>query len=360
METFDLVDYLLMTGQMGGSDLHLAVGAPPMARVSGVLHPLRDTPLDATECREMILASLKEIQRSRLEQDWELDYGIAVEHLGRFRGTVCYAGGQIEASYRLVRAEIPELVDLGHGPSVEAFCKKEHGLILVTGTGGAGKTTTMAAMIQRIARDSGRMIVTIEDPIEYVFPHYTGLVRQRQVGTDTQTFASALRSALRSDVDVIVVGEMRDLETIRIAMTAAETGHLVIATLHTSDAPSTVSRILDVFPEEVVDYVSSQLAHSLVGVVCQHLMTRADGSGMVLATEVMVNNSGIASCIRQRRFSQIPGLIQIGAGEGMHTIDDSLAHLLRHGYITLDDTMLRCRDKMLMQQVARELKKPRR
>jgi twitching motility protein PilT len=358
MEGRDLVDYLVLTAQMGGSDLHLAVGAPPMARINGVLHPLEETALDARDCRDLILGSLKEMQRSRLEQDWELDYGITVEGLGRFRGTVCYAAAQIEASFRLVRGTIPEIADLGHGPTIEKFCRAEHGLILVTGTGGAGKTTTLAAMIQRIARDSGRMIVTIEDPIEYVFPHYAGIIRQRQVGTDTQSFASALRSALRGDVDVIVVGEMRDLETIRIAMTAAETGHLVLATLHTQDAPSTVSRILDVFPEEMVDYVSAQLANSLVGVVCQHLLTRKDQDhGMVLATEVMVNNSGIAACIRSRRFSQIPGLIQIGAGEGMHTIDDSLSHLMRLGFISLEDALLRCRDKTFIRGAAMEIQR---
>jgi twitching motility protein PilT len=353
----DLVDYLTLTGQVGGSDLHIAVGSPPMARINGVLHPLEEAPLDAKDCRNLILGSLKEMQRSRLEQDWELDYGITVEGLGRFRGTVCYAASQIEASYRLVRGVIPEIGDLGHGPTIEKFCRSEHGLVLVTGTGGAGKTTTLAAMIQRIARDSGRMIVTIEDPIEYVFPHYGGIIRQRQVGTDTQSFSTALRSALRGDVDVIIVGEMRDLETIRIAMTAAETGHLVLATLHTQDAPSTVSRILDVFPEEMVDYVASQLANSLVGVVCQHLITRKDEGGLVLATEVMVNNSGIAACIRSRRFSQIPGLIQIGGGEGMHTIDDSLTHLMRLGFISLEDALLRCRDKNFIRAAAMEMMK---
>lgn len=363
MASYDLVDYLIMTGQLGGSDFHLAAGAPPTARIDGHLRPLTDTPLEGTECRELILGALKETQRARLEQDWELDFGINVEGIGRFRGTACYAAGQIEASFRLVRGDIPELADLGHGQTVERFCQADHGLILVTGTGGAGKTTTMAAMIQKIARERGKMIVTIEDPIEYVFPHHAGIVRQRQVGTDTATFAAALRGALRSNTDVIVIGEMRDLETMRIAITAADAGFLVISTLHTTTADTTVSRILDAFPEEVVDFVSSQLGHCLVGVICQHLIPRADGErGRVMASEVMVNNSGIAACIRSRRFAQIPGLIQIGASDGMHTIDDSLVHLMRHGFITADDALGRCRDRSAIQiverQIAAQKKKP--
>ena len=294
MASYDLVDYLIMTGQLGGSDFHLAAGAPPTARIDGHLRPLTDTPLEGTECRELILGALKETQRARLEQDWELDFGINVEGIGRERG---------------------------------------------------------------------KMIVTIEDPIEYVFPHHAGIVRQRQVGTDTATFAAALRGALRSNTDVIVIGEMRDLETMRIAITAADAGFLVISTLHTTTADTTVSRILDAFPEEVVDFVSSQLGHCLVGVICQHLIPRADGErGRVMASEVMVNNSGIAACIRSRRFAQIPGLIQIGASDGMHTIDDSLVHLMRHGFITADDALGRCRDRSAIQiverQIAAQKKKP--
>jgi twitching motility protein PilT len=357
MPAHDLIDYLQFVVQLGGSDLHLATGAPPMMRLHGILQPLTENIITAAECRDLILGALKETQRARLEQDWELDFALEVESLGRFRGTASYVMGNVEATLRRVPDIIPELADLGHGVTVENMCRKEHGLILITGTSGSGKTTTLAAMIQKIARERGGSIVSIEDPVEFRFEHYRGLVQQRQVGSDTQSFVHALRSAVRADTDVIVIGEMRDLETIRIAITAAETGHLVIGTLHTTDAASSVARILDAFPEEVQDYVSSQLAHSMIGVVCQHLITRVDQAGRVLASEVMLNNPGISACMRQRRFSQIPGLIQIGGNEGMHTIDDSLAHLLRHGFITLDDALVRCRDKAMMHVVARELQK---
>jgi twitching motility protein PilT len=354
MPASDLIDYLTMVANIGGSDLHLSPGAAPMVRLNGILQPLTDEVLDVQTVRDLIFGALKETQRARLEHDWELDFAIEVENLGRFRGTACYATSHVEASFRSIPTVIPELADLGHGPTVEAMCAAAHGLILVTGVSGSGKTTTLASMIQKISREQGGTIITIEDPVEYVFAHNRGIVRQRQVGADTQSFVNALRGALRSDADVIVIGEMRDLETIRIAITAAETGHLIIGTLHTTDAPSTIARVLDAFPEEVQDYISSQLAHSLVGVVCQHLLTRADTPGRVLATEVMRNSTGIAACIRQRRFSQIPGLIQIGANEGMHTIDDSLAHLLRHGFITHDDALARCRDKSMINQAHHE------
>ncbi len=355
MAGHDLIDYLAMIHRLGGSDLHLSAGAPPMMRLHGILQPLMPDLLDAEDCRELVFAALKESQRARLEQDWELDFAIEVENLGRFRGTAIYTMGHVEASFRFVPADIPDLVDLGHGPTVESMCMEDHGLILVTGVSGAGKTTTLASMVQKISRERGGHIICIEDPIEYVFAHNRGVVQQRQVSGDTQSFVHALRSALRADADVIVIGEMRDLESIRIAITAAETGHLVIGTLHTTDASTTVARILDAFPEEVQDYVSSQLAHSLIGVVSQHLLTRADQPGRVLASEVLLNNSGIASCIRNRRFSQIPGMIQIGGKEGMHTIDDSLCHLLRYGFIELEDALVRCRDKGMVQQVWQEV-----
>jgi len=351
----DVIDYLQLVCQIGGTDLHLSSGVPPMVRVNGILQPLTEEILSPQNCRELVLGALKETQRARLEHEWELDFAIDVENLGRFRGTAWYVMGNVEAALRYIPHVIPDLPNLGHGPTVENMCRKEHGLILVAGTSGSGKTTTQASMIQKISLERAASIVSIEDPVEYRFEHNRGVVQQRQVGADTQSFVHALRSALRADADVIVIGEMRDLETMRIAITAAETGHLVIGTLHTTDAPSSVARILDAFPEDVQDYISSQLAHSLIGVVCQHLLPRRDEPGRVLASEVMLNNTGIAACIRQRRFSQLSGLIQIGGGEGMHTIDDSLAHLMRLGFINLDDAIGRCRDKNVMVQVAREL-----
>lgn len=344
MRTHDLIDYLFLVIERGGSDLHLAAGSPPMGRINGILEPITEEELAVTDLRELILAVLKENQRAKLEQEWELDFAIQVENLGRFRGNACYVLGRIEASFRYIPHTIPEIRDLGHGPTVEGFAQLRDGLILVTGTSNSGKTTTLSSLTQHISRVRKANVVSIEDPIEFVFQHGQSVIRQRQVGADTHTFAAAIKSALRQDADVIVVSELRDLETMRTVLTAAETGHLVISTLHTHDAPSTILRILDAFPEEQQDFVASQLASSLRGVICQSLIVRRDQPGRVMASEVMVGNSAIAACIRSKRLTQLPNLIQIGGIDGMHTIDDSLIHLAKHGFITVEDALIRARD----------------
>lgn len=344
MRTHDLIDYLFLVIERGGSDLHLAAGSPPMGRINGILEPITEEELAVTDLRELILAVLKENQRAKLEQEWELDFAIQVENLGRFRGNACYVLGRIEASFRYIPHTIPEIRDLGHGPTVEGFAQLRDGLILVTGTSNSGKTTTLSSLTQHISRVRKANVVSIEDPIEFVFQHGQSVIRQRQVGADTHTFAAAIKSALRQDADVIVVSELRDLETMRTALTAAETGHLVISTLHTHDAPSTILRMLDAFPEEQQDFVASQLASSLRGVICQSLIVRRDQPGRVMASEVMVGNSAIAACIRSKRLTQLPNLIQIGGIDGMHTIDDSLIHLAKHGFITVEDALIRARD----------------
>lgn len=344
MRTHDLIEYLYMVIERGGSDLHLATNSPPMGRFNGVLEPVTDEEFDVSDLRELILGVLKESQRSKLEKDWELDFAIQVENLGRFRGNACYSLGRIEASFRYIPSTIPELRDLGHGPTVEGFSQLRDGLVLVTGTSNCGKTTTLAALTQHISRTRKANIVSIEDPIEYLFSHGQSIVRQRQVGADTHTFAAAIKSALRQDADVIVVSELRDLETMRTALTAAETGHLVVSTLHTHDAPSTILRIMDAFPEEQQEFVAAQLASSLRGVICQSLIVRQDQPGRVMASEVMVGNAAIASSIRSRRLTQLPNLIQLGAVDGMHTIDDSLLHLANHGFIPINEAVIRARD----------------
>ncbi len=345
MRSYDLIEYLSMLIERGGSDLHLSAGAPPIGRIHGTLVPLTNEVLDQNDTRELMLNVLKESQRAKLEHEWELDFAVQVDNLGRFRGNASYSLGKIEGNFRYVPSVIPDLLELGHGATVERLAAMREGLILVTGVSGSGKTTTLCSITQQISRTRSCNIISIEDPIEYVFSHATSLIRQRQVGADTQTFAAAMKSALRQDADVIVVSELRDLETMRTAITAAETGHLVISTLHTSEATGTMTRIFDAFPEEQQDYVGAQLSSCLRGIICQHLIPRVDGMGRVLASEVMTMNHGVARCIRDRRFSQLAGLIQIGAHDGMHTIDDSLLHLLTGNYISLDHAVAHCRDQ---------------
>lgn len=349
MRQYDLIEYLAMVIQAGGSDLHLSPGAAPTMRLHGHMTPITDEVLDAHDVRELMLGSLKDTQRAKLEQEWELDFAIEVENLGRFRGNACFAMGRIEGNFRYIPDQIPELGTLGHGPTVQKMCEIRDGLVLITGVSNSGKTTTLCSMTQTIAATRSCNIVTIEDPIEFVFHHGNSLIKQRQVGFDTHEFARAMKSALRQDVNVITVSELRDLETMRTAITAAETGHLVISTLHTVDAPSTITRILEFYPKEQQDYVASQLSHCLRGIVCQHLIRRPDGEGRVMASEVMTISPAIASCIRDQRLQQLPSLIQIGGSHGMHTIDDSLLHLLTYDFITLDDARAHCRDFSFIQ-----------
>src|SRR5581483_8993227 len=315
-----------------------------MIRVSGVIQPLTEEALSAEDTRRLVIEALKDVQRSKLENEWQLDFALQVGDLGRYRGNACYVSGAVEANFRRIPSEVGDLNSLGHSPILDKWCDERAGLILVTGASGEGKSTTLASMAQTIARRRSVNIVSIEDPIEFVHSQGRSLVNQREVGADARDFASALKNALRQDADVIVVGEMRDPETIQTAITAAETGHLVIGTMHTNDAPTAVGRILDAFPKEGQQFVGSQLAWSLLGVVCQYLLPRSDQSGLVLATELMTVNSGIAACIRDGRLSQIPGLIQIGHADGMHTVDDSLIELLLADRISLMDAMAHARD----------------
>lgn len=351
----DLVDYLTRTAEIGGSDLHLAVGAPPVARVHGSLVALSEQPLDGNDTRDLILGVLTSAQRARLEKDWHLDLGLEIENLGRFRGNVHFVRGQWEAAFRVIAGEIPELDNLGHSIAVADFCRAQQGLLLVTGITGSGKTTTLAAMTKKISDQRSGVIVTLEDPIEFRFNHGSALVKQRELGTDFHSFAEGLRSAMRQDPDVILVAEMRDLETVSTAITAAETGHLVISTLHTIDAPKSIDRIVDVFPPEQKHFIMAQLANCLVGVISQRLLPRADGQGRVMASEVMVVNSGIRTAIREGKTQLLPGMIEIGGNHNMHTIDDSLQHLLTEGYISEDEAATHARNPVAIHELARAL-----
>jgi twitching motility protein PilT len=341
----EITDYLRITVEMGGSDLHLSAWAPPAARVAGSLVPLEDFLLDPATVSGLIDQSLTEAQRTRLEGELELDYALELEGVGRFRGNVHQVRGSHEAAFRFIPEEIPELDQLGHHSVVAELCQLRRGLVLVTGITGSGKTTTLAAMIRRIAETRSGVIVTVEDPVEFVFSHRSCLIKQREIGHDTKGFAIALRQALRQDPDVIVVSELRDLETIKIALTAAETGHLVLATLHTMDAPQSVDRIVDVFPADQQAQIITQLAGVLEGIVSQRLIPRPDGRGRVLASEVLRSNHGIRACIRERKFEQIVGLMEIGYRDGNRTIDQSIMGLLQAGLITRDEALLHARER---------------
>jgi twitching motility protein PilT len=340
----DITDYLRETVEAGGSDLHLAANAPPAARLNGKICPLEDFALSPDDCKGLIMGTLSEAQRAKLEEEWELDYAMAVQGVGRFRGNVHYTQTNMEAAFRYIPEKIPELADLGHSPAVDKFCQLQRGLVLVTGVTGAGKTTTLAAMIRRNAETHSGVVITIEDPVEFVFPHMSSIIKQREVGRDTKSFSRALRQALRQDPDVIVVSELRDLETIRIALTAAETGHLVLATLHTVDAPQTIDRLVDVFPADQQQQVIAQLANVLQGIISQRLLPRLDGKGRVLATEVMKMNYALRSCVRDKKLEQVVGLMEVGRQEGMHTIDDSLETLMKGGMISREEAKQHCRD----------------
>lgn len=341
----DLVDYLEASIANGASDLHIAVGVPPEVRVDGVLHPIGERPLDAETTKKLVYGVLTEAQRARFEKDLELDFALEIQGLGRFRGNAHHTKSHVEAAFRHIPADVPDLAELGHGEAVEQLCDLPQGLILVTGITGSGKTTTLAAMARRIMERRACVLITIEDPVEYVLSHGRGIVKQRQVGLDSNSFSNALRAALRQDPDVIIVSELRDFETIRTAVTAAETGHLVIGTLHTIDAPKSLDRLVDVFPPEQQPQITAQLANCLAGIISQRLLKREDAAGRVMASEILLANSGVRAIIREQRYEQLLGLIEIGRSEGMHTLDASLAHLLVHGHISLEDALAFCRDE---------------
>src|ERR687893_1281776 len=286
---FDFSDILIEVVKQKASDLHLTAGAPPMIRKKGSLVPLEGMPkLTPTDTREIIYAILNSSQRQRLETDWQIDFAYSIPGHARFRVNTYFQRGTIGAAFRLIPAETVPIEKLGLPPVIREFARKPRGIVLVTGPTGSGKSTTLASIINEINETRDEHIMTIEDPIEYLHRHKKCIVNQRELGTDAQTFAMGLKAALRQDPDVILVGEMRDMETIGTALTAAETGHLVFATLHTQDAPQTVDRIIDVFPPAQQGQVRAQLAIGLQGIVTQTLVPTADGAGRVAACEVMV------------------------------------------------------------------------
>ncbi|MEW6008900.1 MAG: type IV pilus twitching motility protein PilT [Candidatus Omnitrophota bacterium] len=330
----DLRELLMLTIKSKASDLHLTEHMPPILRVDGKLTITKRPELDRDELKKLIYSVLTDTQKEKFERDLELDLSLSLPGLDRFRVNVHIQKGSVEAAFRRIPLLIPTLEELGLPKIVAALARKPNGLVLVTGPTGVGKTTTLAAMVDLINNERDDMIICIEDPIEYIHTNKKSVIKQREVYVDTKSFAEALKRTLRQDPDVIVVGEMRDLETISTALTAAETGHLVLATLHTPDAPQTIERIIDVFPPHQQQQVKLQLADCLQGVISQLLLPRATGPGRIAATEVMVATAGIRNLIREQEIEQIPTLMQTGKQFGMKLMDTSLKELYQQGLIS--------------------------
>jgi twitching motility protein PilT len=326
----------------GGSDLHVTVGSHPVVRLHGSLQRLEEFPkLTADDTLHMLYRILSSEQQKRLETQGQIDLSYSIPGLARFRVNAYSQRESLAAAFRLIPMELKTLDELGLPQSLHALTAKPRGLVLLTGPTGSGKSTTLAALIDEINRKRADHIVTIEDPIEFLHRHKTCIVNQREVGSDTHSFADALRAALRQDPDVILLGEMRDLETISTALTAAETGHLVFATLHTQNAPATVDRVIDVFPAAQQEQIRMQLAGALEGIVTQALLPTADGRGRVAALEILFPDDAVRNLIRQGRVEQIYSVMQTGTQRGMQTMEQALHALVSRGVIT-KDTALAC------------------
>jgi len=330
--------------QQRASDIHLTEHTPPMLRIDGDLVPTALEPITREQSKRLIYSLLADRQKSQFERDLELDLSIDVQGLGRFRVNVHMQRGCVEAAFRLVPMHVRPLAELGLPPIVAELTRKPNGLVLITGPTGVGKTTTLAAMIDLVNRERREHIIIIEDPIEYLHQNRLSIIKQREVYADTKSFANALVKALRQDPDLIVVGEMRDLETISTALTAAETGHLVLATLHTPDVAQTIDRILDVFPPTQQPQVKIQLADSLQGVVSQQLLPRCDGPGRVCAYEVMVGTSAVRSIIREHATEQVLTVLQTGAQYGMCTMDATIRNLYDRKLISYETALSRMKN----------------
>ncbi len=322
------------------SDLHLSAGERPKLRVDGeIVNTSIDQVLGPKDTLSLAYSVLTETQKKRFEQEDELDFSFGIQNLARFRGNVFKQRGCVSVAIRMIPFNVKSFDDLKLPPVCAKLAERPRGLVLVTGPTGSGKSTTLAAMIDKINRERHGHIITVEDPIEFIHRHQNCLVNQREVGTDTKSFASALKYALREDPDVILVGEMRDLETIASALTIAETGHLALATLHTNSAPEAINRIIDVFPNNQQSQVRAQLAFVLEGVITQTLLPRASGRGRVMAAEIMVATPAIRAVIRDDKVHQIYSLMQAGKKHGMQTMNDSLYQLYMSREVTRDECL---------------------
>jgi len=336
-----LSDLLKKMLEMSGSDLHITTQSPPQVRVHGHMTPLDYPPLSPAETKQLAYSVLTDAQKHRFEENLELDFSFGVKGLARFRGNLFNQRGAVGAVFRVIPFEIKGFDQLGLPPVIAKMCDKPRGLILVTGPIGSGKSTTLAAMLDKINSDRHEHMITIEDPIEFVHPHKNCLVNQREVGSDTKSFSNALRAALREDPDVVLIGEMRDLETVEAALRIAETGHLTFGTLHTNSAASTINRVIDVFPSHQQSQIRAQLSLVLEGVLCQALLSKI-GGGRVCVMEIMVPNSAIRNLIREDKIHQIYGAMQIGQEKsGMQTFNQALATAVFKKTITMDTALAR-------------------
>ncbi|MCX7796617.1 MAG: type IV pilus twitching motility protein PilT [bacterium] len=353
----NIEDLLRLLYERNASDLHLTVGIPPTLRVYGRLVRTEFPRLTPEDTKALAYSLMNPEQRAKFEQSREIDFSYGLPGVGRFRINIFYQRGSIGIAIRSIPYKIPKLEELGLPPVLKELTKKPKGLILVTGPTGSGKSTTLASMIDVINENRDCHIVTIEDPIEYVHTHKKGIVNQREVGSDTLSFVNALRAVLREDPDVILIGEMRDLETIQAAITAAETGHLVLATLHTNNASQTVERIIDVFPPHQQEQIKLQLSNTIEAIISQRLLPRrkekilGDGMlrGRVVAVEILIATPAVRNLIREGKVHMIPNVIQTGSQFGMVSMDQSLLTLYRNGEITLEDFLYNVtnRDEML-------------
>jgi len=331
--------------EKGASDLHITTGSPPQLRIDGRLVPLKTPPMTPVETKQLCYSILADAQKHKFEEENELDLSFGVKGLSRFRANIFMQRGAVGAAFRTIPFKILTFQELGLPPIISELSKKPRGLVLVTGPTGSGKSTTLASIIDKINTERHEHIVTIEDPIEYLHPHKNCVVNQREVGADTHSFKKALKYILRQDPDVVLVGEMRDLETIEAALVVSETGHLAFGTLHTNSCVQTINRILDVFPPYQQPQVRAQLSFVLEGVVTQNLLSKASGPGRVLAIEVMVPNPAIRNLIREDKVHQIYSAMQVGQAKfGMQTFNQSLSSLVQKGLITLEEAVNRSSD----------------
>jgi len=340
----DIKKLLEIAVESNASDLHLVAGSPPTLRIDGELIRMEMETLTGEVSKAMIYSILNEVQVAKFEKDWELDFSFSLSGVSRFRVNIYISKDHIEAAFRVVGLRIRQPEELGLPFVVNEFCRKHSGLVLVTGPTGVGKTTTLNSMIDFINRERSDRIIMIEDPVEYIHEHKKSILIQREVYSDTKSFARALIQTLRQDPDVICVGEMRDLETIQTALTAAETGHLVLATLHTPDAIQTIDRVIDVFPPHAQTQIRIVLANALEGVISQQLLPRIDGKGRVMASEILIATPAVRNVIREAKTEQIPTIMQTSAETGMQLMDTSLKDLYSKGVISYETAIGRVKD----------------